>query len=61
MDVCASQNTFFAQHYVRSLSEFLHYNKTIPMHFSLFKTTLCTFHLYKVINTSVIIDSDSKN
>lgn len=60
MDVCASQNTFFAQQYIISVSEFLCYNKTIAMHCSHFKTTWCTFHLYKVVNTSILTDSSKK-
>lgn len=60
MDVHANQNTFFAQHYIGSLSEFICYNKTVAMHCNHFKTTWCTFHLYKVINTSIFIDSSRK-
>lgn len=61
MSVRASQNTFLAQHYIRSLSEFICYNKRIAMHYKHFKTTCCTFYVYKVINTSVFIDSSRKN
>lgn len=55
MSLHASQNTFFAQCYIRSLSEFVCYNKTIAMHCNTSKILGIHSTLYKVPSSLIAV------